>query len=285
MKVFDYLDYRRFIRDSVESLQQENPHLSVRELLRRVRCSSPSYYKEVIVDAKKRMSLATARRFAEFFRLPTEETDYFLLLVQYNQAKSELERIRFYEQLLQVMPKSSVEDHFLSINEYGYLSDWHNSVVRELLPLAEAFANRDTGEREALARLLRVRISEGQIDIAIKLLESLKFIRRDKQGNYVKSAVAIKNGDKTPAAFRTLCQFTDLGKSVINTTDPLYRLFKIAVLSMNEENFAVIEKKINDVCSEIVALSGTSQTPPDRLYALNIQFFPLTRLPGESKAG
>jgi len=265
----------------VESMQTENPHLSVREVLRRVHCSSPSYYKEVIVDAKKRMSLATARRFAEFFRLSTGETDFFLLLVQYNQAKSELERIRFYEQILQVMPKSSVEDHFLNINEYGYLSDWHNSVVRELLPLAKAFANRDANEREALARLLRRKIPEGQIDSAIRLLESLNFIRRDRDGNYVKSEVAIKNGDKTPAAFRTLCQFTDLGKSIINTTDPLYRLFKIAVLSMNEENFAVIEKKINDVCSEIVALSGTSQRPPDRLYALNIQFFPLTRLPEE----
>ena len=282
MDLYSYLDYRQFIRDRVEALRTEYANLSIREMLRRVRCSSPSYYKEVVIDARKNMSIATARRFAEFFKLSGDETGYFILLLQYNQAKTELERLAFYRQLLQFKKKAATDDHFLTISEYGYMAEWQNTVIRELLPLVGDFGNRNPDERTALAQLLRVKLTDRQIDEAIRLLESLRFIKKNTRGNYRKTATTIRAENQSPAAFRTLCQFMELGKSVINTTDPLYRLFKVAVMSMNKETCAIIEKKISDVCREIVEIAATG-SDVDRLYALNLQFFPLTKLPEERK--
>jgi uncharacterized protein (TIGR02147 family) len=163
------------------------------------------------------------------------------------------------------------------------MAQWQNTVIRELMPLLGDFGNRGREEREAIARLLRMNVSDRQIDDAIKLLEMLKFIKKDRKGNYRKTDAAIKADKKTPAAFKMLSQFTDLGKSIINTTDPEHRLFKIAVLSMNRAIRAVIEKRIDEMCQEIVGLSGSASGKADRLYAMNIQFFPLTRLPEEEK--
>ena len=281
MNIYSYLDYRQFLRDRIDTLRRENDKLSIRELLRRVQCSSPSYYKEVVVDARKKMSLTTARRFAAFLRLSADETGYLLLLVQYNQAVSDVDRQHFYELLLRCRKKPAAENHFLKISEYGYMSEWHHTVIRELLPLLGDFGNRNGEERARLARLLRVNLTDRQIDEAITILEKLKFIRKNEDGNFEKSDSTIRIEQKSPAAYRALCRFLDMGKSIIPATDSLYRLFKVAVLGMNRDTAAVIEKKINDLCQEIVSIAGTAE--PDRLYAMNIQFFPLTRLPEENE--
>ena len=280
MNIYSYLDFRQFLRDRIDALRRDNNNLSIREILRRVRCASPSYYKEVVVDGKKKMSLSTARRFAAFLQLSADETAYLLLLVQYNQAASTIDRQHFYEAMIDLRKPPVTDDHFLTIGEYGYVAEWYHTVIRELLPLLEEFGNRSAGERRMLAGLLRVHLTDRQIDEAINLLEALTFIRKNGDGNYEKSDTTIRVEQKSPAAYQALCRFLDVGKTVISSTDPLYRLFKVAVLGTNRETAAVIEKKINEVCQEIVQIAGTSGN--DRLYALNIQFFPLTRLPEES---
>ncbi len=282
MNIYSYSDYRRFIRDEIESLRKENPKLSIREILRRVGCSSPSYYKEVIIDGRKNMSVPVARRFSDFLKLSGNEAEYFLLLVQYNQAKTELERLSFYEKLLNFRKRTASEDYFLKVNEYGYMMDWCNMVVRELLPLAGDFGNRSEAERNALVQLLRVKLSEKQIDDSIRLLEALNFIKKNSRGNYRKTDATIRAENKSPAAFQTLCQFTELGNRVINTTDPQYRMFKVAVTAMSGKSYKIIEKKISDLCREIVEIASSADgAETDRLYAINIQFFPLTKLPEE----
>jgi uncharacterized protein (TIGR02147 family) len=281
MSIYQYLDYRQFIRDRVSALQSENDNLSIREILRRVECTSPSYYKEVIVDGKKRMSLVVARRFAHFLTLTTPETDYFILLVQFNQAKTELERLHFYEKLIHFKQKPQNENHFLTIREYGYMANWQNLVIRELLPLLSAFGNRSAAERAELAAKLRIPITDKQIDSAIALLESLRFIRKDDSGNYRKTDTTIRAETRSPAAYKMLCQFTDLGKEVINTSEVQDRLFKVAILSMNKENRAIVDKKLDSVCQEIVEIAGADDESADRLYGMNILFYPLTKLPEE----
>ena len=281
MSIYQYVDFRQFIIDRVETLQAENEHLSIREILRRVECSSPSYYKEVIVDGKKRMSLAVARRFGKFLKLSPPETEYFILLVQFNQAKTELERLHFYERIIHFKQKPQTENHFLTIREYGYMAHWQNVVIRELLPLLSSFGNRNAAERAVLASKLRIPITDRQINDAIALLESLRFVSKDGDGNYRKTATAIRAETRSPAAYKMLCQFTDLGKEIINASDVRQRLFKVAVLGMNKENRAVIEKKLDEVCQEIVEIAGADKDKVDRLYGMNIQLYPLTKLPEE----
>jgi uncharacterized protein (TIGR02147 family) len=163
------------------------------------------------------------------------------------------------------------------------MAQWYHMVIRELLPLLPEFGNRTQEERHALSKLLRVRLTDRQIDETIKLLERLKFIQRNEQGNFEKTDAAIRSEKKSPAAYTTLCQFMDIGKTIINTTDIPSRLVKMAVLSMNSDIFSIIERKINEAFQEIADIAGTAKPDIDRLYAINIQLFPLTRLPEEER--
>jgi len=205
-----------------------------------------------------------------------------MLLLQYNQAKTELERVHFYEKLLTAEKKTASSDHVLDVNEYDYMTSWRNAAIRELLGVFPDFGNRGPEERRRLSQALRVPVSDRQIDEAIALLEKLKFIRKNSRGNYRKTDSTIKAEKKSPSAYQALCQFVDLGKAVINTTAPHNRAFKVAVLGIDRDTCSIIEKKIDEVCREIVEIAGARTSGADRVYAMNIQFFPITKLPEEA---
>lgn len=282
MDIYTYHDFRRYISDRIDVLREEQPSLSIREILRRVECTSPSYYKEVILDGKRRMSSTAARRFASFLMLSADETEYFLLLLDYNQATTELDKVHFLDRLMKFKKPAVTPNHFLSVNEYGYMAEWYHAVVRELLPLFPDFGNRDETERRKLAGLLRIKLTEQQIDASVTLLENLKFIRKNSDGNYEKTDIALRVEKKTPAAYKTLFDFMNIAKTVINSTDSSARMVKMGVLSLSGEACSIIEKKLNEAFQEIVDIAADAAPAVDRLYTVNIQFVPLTKLPGEA---
>lgn len=284
MNIYSYTDYRQFIKARVEELRKRIPKLSIRELLRRVGCTSPSYYKEVILDGKIKMSLSKARDFAAFFNLSGTETAYLLLLVQYTHAKTQNERIYLYEQMLksEKPPPSATDDRILTVNEYAYLSNWYLSAIREVLQFYPGFGNRNREERLRLSRFFCVKMTEEQICEAIDILERLGFIAKNEAGNYRKTAQNIRSVQKTPAAYKTLCHHMQMAQTIINTAPPASRVFKTMVLSMTEETYLLIENKINELSREIYSLLNKEKHREDRLYSLSMQFFPLTKLPEES---
>lgn len=279
MNLYDYTDYRAFLKASFSELRRANKNLSVREILRRIGTTSPSYYKEVVIDAKKNMSPAMARKFASFLKMDANETSFFLALVGYNQAVKESERIRFYEELLLCKSHKTPEARFLEIREYQYLSTWELSAIREFLHFYKGFKNQDSKEREKLANCFLPKITEQKVDKAIEILESLGFIEKDTNGCYRKTTQNIRCTNKTSAAYLTLCQNMKHALQIINQANPETRIFKNIIVSTSASTYKILEKKIQEFCKEILNIVSSDTNPEDRLYSLGLQFFPLTKLP------
>lgn len=284
MNVYCYTDYRLFLKDSFSTLQRTNANLSIREILRRIGSSSPSYYKEVVIDGKKNMGSSMARKVAAFLKLDSAETDYFLALVGYNQAKKELERSQYYEKLMLSKGCSQAENRFLTAQEYAYLSSWEISAIREFLHFYKNFKNRNDDERKDLACNFLPKLTVDQLDNAIEILESLKFIKKDVDGNYCKTSHNIRSVEKTPAAYLTLCQNMKHALEIINTAPSEARIFKNVIVSISSQTYSVIEKRIQEFSKEIIDIVSNDTLPEDQLYSLGVQFFPLTRkLKGDKK--
>jgi uncharacterized protein (TIGR02147 family) len=283
MNLYDYTNYREFLKATFAELRRGNKNLSMREILRRIGTASPSYFKEVVIDAKKNMSPAMARKFANFLKMDSNETSFFLALVGYNQAVKESERIRFYEELLRYKSHKTSEARFLEICEYQYLSTWELSAIREFLHFYKGFKNLDSKEREKLADCFLPKITEQQVAKAIEILESLGFIKKDSKGCYRKSSQNIRCINKTPAAYLTLCQNMKHALQIIDQVDPETRIFKNLIVSISAPAYKILEKKIQEFCKEILNIVSNDSNPEDRIYSLSIQFFPLTKLPEDKK--
>ncbi len=283
MSVYNYNDYRLFLRDETARLRRKNRNLSIREMLRRVGISSPSYYKEVVVDAKKNMSPAMARKFAWYLKLDKNETEYFAALVGFNQARTEIDRNRHYEKIIGFTHKESIESKFLSIDEYKYISSWEIPAIREALQFHKNFGNRDAKERKQLADRFLPKVTEEQVAQAIRLLESLGFIKKDSRGNFHGTRLSLRCKEKTPAAYALLCQNIKHAQEIINRASRESRVFRALIVNISKQSYDLIESKVNEFCKEVLEIASNDSCEADRLYSLGIQFFPLMKIPEDGE--
>lgn len=99
-RVFDYMDYRRFLKDFYLYKKGSSSSFSYRSFSRLAGLRSSNFFK-FVMDGKRNLSLSGIYRFASALSLKTEEIRFFTDLVLFDQAESEKERNHYYEQILQ----------------------------------------------------------------------------------------------------------------------------------------------------------------------------------------
>ena len=85
--VFDYLDYREFLKDFYEKRKQEGSYFSYRLFSSRVGIDA-SYLAKVIIKTRH-ISNKSIPAFIKFCGLKGKEADYFENLVYFGKAKSD----------------------------------------------------------------------------------------------------------------------------------------------------------------------------------------------------
>lgn len=95
--LFNYLDYRHFLRDWLQSAKK-NYGFSYRFFSKRAGLKSPSLYK-MVMDGERDLVEGSLHKFLEGLNLSVKEKEYFATLVLYNQARSDEHRERYLGRL------------------------------------------------------------------------------------------------------------------------------------------------------------------------------------------
>jgi uncharacterized protein (TIGR02147 family) len=275
VNIYSYMDFREFMRKWVEQYRKTN-QLTNREIGRRLGVGSPSYYSDVFLKDKKIPSVKVAEKIAEMMKLSRKETEYLFLMIDLKRVKTDIERTNIMEEMLKYWKGASPDVHVLERNEINFMSEWQNAVLFELIPLLNKFGNRNSEERQDVIRKLRPNITETQINKAIELLESMKFIAKDKKGNYVKTDKILR-GDKPYFIINTLSKLVNIGNRIVGVTKPEHRQFRSLFLPVSEEVYTIMQKRIDTFCQDLIDITRKASKKADRLYNMNLQFFPLTR--------
>ena len=90
--VFQYEDYRVYLRDRFQELQAANPAFSQRGLARKAGIANPGFFNEVI-KGRRRLSPAAALKMAYGLDLSREETEYFSALVDWAESREPRARL------------------------------------------------------------------------------------------------------------------------------------------------------------------------------------------------
>lgn len=93
VNLFQYLDYRDFLRDWLVSAKK-NYGFSYRVFSRRAGLKSPSLYK-MVMDGQRDLIEGSLHKFLEGLSLTVKEKAYFATLVLYNQARTEEHKERY----------------------------------------------------------------------------------------------------------------------------------------------------------------------------------------------
>ncbi|QQR81755.1 MAG: TIGR02147 family protein [Deltaproteobacteria bacterium] len=125
--IFEYLNYRTFLRDLFQFKKDEKLGFSFRTFSRLAGLKSSNFLK-LIIDGKRNLSADAIHKFAKAFKLTKEETQFFETLVHFDQAQSVEEKNFYYERVMR--SKSYQDVRPLDASQYTYFSNWHFVALR-----------------------------------------------------------------------------------------------------------------------------------------------------------
>ncbi|QQS03505.1 MAG: TIGR02147 family protein [Fibrobacterota bacterium] len=267
--LFEYFEYRLWLRDAYEARKSRNPAFSHRYIAGKAGFGSSGTFARIL-DGSRNLSMDGAMALSRVFGLNRAEKEYFEHLVLHNQAEGEAER-RFFLEKLAAVRKSRVVQ--LREHQMALFDDWRRLALRETLDLVE---HRD--DFQALGELLSPPASADEAREALEVLQELGLARPDEDGIWRKTEAVLTTPDEgVHQAVRRFQRDTmDLAKDALDRHPPKEREIATLTLAISDAMMERVKDKIRQLRREILEMAREDDRP-DRVHQVNFQVFPLTR--------
>lgn len=267
--ITDYRNYRAFIQDYYEEKKRSSA-FSWREFAKRAGFASGSYLK-LVCDGHTRLTADGAEKTAAAMNLSHFEHHYFLLMVEYENAKDDAKRKRAFEEMLALAHANKV--NVLGEDFYTYFESWKNPVLRELAPAMPGARPLE------IAKNCLQEITAADVASSLVFLTYKGLLKRDRNGHYHQTRKSVSTGtmDVVPEAVRSMHH--QMGGFALKALDELpmsERSFSGLTLGITKRNYNRILDELAECRRRIVAIA-TEDDDTDQVYRLNMQFFPLTK--------
>lgn len=274
--VFEFTDYREFIKAYYQMQKANNPHFSFQ-----VFCINSGFtnkgFVHNVMHGVKNLSRVSAMKFSQGMRLTKSESDFFENLVFFNQAKNVKEKTHYFEKLQTVKPMTSeasvakkITDH-----QFAFYSKWYCSAIRSIIDL---FPEKSE-DYAWIGRNLYPPVSAVTVRNSIKTMIKLGLIE--------KTNIRLRVKDKTITTGR---EAKNLALAHFHTE--MLQLAQKALSELPSEKrqitgltLGISPKAYKQICEEIFALQekilklAESDEDSDSVYQLNFHFFPLSNTP------
>ena len=267
--IFDYTDYRRYLREYYAWAKSNQRGFSHRAFMAKTGMSGPNYFKRVM-DGVHNLTENSIPKFAAALGLAEAEGEYFKYLVRFNQADTLEEKDRCFGILMDL--KTPHAHYVLEKAQYDYYTDWYNVAIREMLAFLPYRDNAaEMGKRLAPA------VPPKRVKQSIELLLGLGLIEKGEDGSYRAASKFILTDPDVQSLFipKFHQAMTRLAEAAITRFPKDERYFSSSTVSVSEESYRGIIEIIRRTRQDILRLVGEDQAP-DRVCHLNLQLFPLT---------
>jgi uncharacterized protein (TIGR02147 family) len=266
--IYEYIDYRKLLKDLYEDRKREFSFFSYRYIAQKVGFSSAGFFINV-VQRKRNISSEFIFKFAQLFKMKRAETEYFELLVMFDQAKNHDQKKYYFEKIL-ASKKSKVK--ITDAQHYEFYSRWYYTAVREVLN----FYKFD-GNYAELAKKVSPSITPAEAKKAVALLEGMGFIRKSERGYYqlVDDIITTGYDAKSLAITNFLISTTELARQAIDRFPRERRSMSTLTFSCSADGYAQIEERLKRFRREILEIVR-SDKDIDRVYHINFHVFPMS---------
>jgi uncharacterized protein (TIGR02147 family) len=272
--VFNYTDYRKFLKDRVTELKAADKTFKQKAIAQQVGFKSPGFFTQIL-QGKSNLPERLISGMAEALKLKKMEARYFRLMVQYNQAKSHEKKKQFFEKMTGF---KKGRKQTLDPEAFEFYDKWFYSAIRAVLDY-----HTFKGDYKELARMVMPSITPAEARKAVSVLEKLGMIKKGTGKDYRLTSKHVTTGLDTDSVV--------VNNFVVNTLeiakDALYkfprdkRRLSALTVSVSGEGYKQIQNRIDEFRKELVAMVENDRGI-DRVYQVNFQIFPLTDLEGKS---
>lgn len=279
LSVYDYTDYRKFLRDAYEVRKGLNSAFSHRAIAQKAGFKSNGHFSRIL-SGSLCVSKQVATKLAEVFDLGQRESEYFYQMVRFNQAKQPEEINACFEQM-QASRKNTVR--LLDQDQHEFYRKWFYTAVREALLL---FPSSTEAELRELGRNILPAIGIAEVREAIQVLDKLSLIERNEQNQWVPCEPHLSSGvSPTPSPYLGAFTIHTLGLAMksVNDVPVAERNHSTISMTLSRDAYAQVVDALRDVRKQIQAIVA-QDSKSERVYQLNMNLFPMSSKP-RSKVG
>jgi len=269
MNIFDHTDYRTFLREFCEEKRRTTSFFSYRYLAQKAGIRSTGFISSVL-SGKRNLSLRHVHEIARVLGFSKRETEYFELLVQFNQARTHDEKRRYFERM---RPFRTSTVSVVSTDQYEFYETWHHAAIRELVCTSSL-----GDDYRRIAMLLDPPITPAEARRSVQLLKRLGLIRKDTSGCYRQTDTVVRASDALrPVIIHNYQQATiDVARSALERVPKDRRDFSTLTVSVDADGVEFIRERIARLRAEVLERARNAENP-EGVFQVNVQLFPLSK--------
>lgn len=266
MNIYDYTDYREFLKDHFEFTKTQKSFYSFRYLAQKTGID-PSFYSKII-HGSKHLSSKQLPILIEFLELSESHSQFFQTLYQYNRSNQPQVCERLLKELNLLRQEVGIQ-----ISNFDYFSEWY------VIPLRELLNHYDYKDKpQVLAQLFHPPLKEAEVERALRILLELQMIARNEEGFLKPVDQVITTGTQWQSlAIREFQrQMIQLGAEAIERWPKEQRDISTLTISTSQATLETIQERLTLARKEILDLIQQDESV-EGVYQINMQVFPLTK--------
>lgn len=184
--IYEYDNSIHFLKSILKEKAEINSSYSLRAFAKKLGLSPGAL--SLILNRKKKLSVERAYEVAKALDLNTEETEYFMTLIQLEGAKSEALKIQYLEKVKSLNPKinqsTNLKQAILSLEHFKLISHWYGLAILELISTPKGEWNLKTITK-------KMGLSKIDVELILERLLKLELIEEKKDGSYKRAVETV----------------------------------------------------------------------------------------------
>jgi len=270
MDIYQYDDFRLYLRDVFAARKKEEPSFSYRKFARAAGIRNPGYLLDVI-KGKRSLSAKVLDKVVEIFSLKPAEAEFLGLIVAYGQGRDAEEKQEI-RRSIQIRRNHS---SFARLNpaQARYFDD---TLYLVLLHAVEALDFR--GDYEALGDFLEPPVAAGKVKKAIRELCEWGLVRQHAGGRYLAVDKFLEPPATMPGTVKRMNRDLILQAPEALTRFPADRRhISSVILDLSEKAARRVQDKLEEFRREVFEIArqdGDSR----QVMQLTLMYFPKSKV-------
>jgi uncharacterized protein (TIGR02147 family) len=267
INIFEYFDYRQFLKDFYEHEKKSRPWFSYRYISAKVGLNAGYIIK--VFQEKIHLGQKNVQAFADLTNLEGKERDYFTELVLFGRAKNQNEIEQRFQRLQSI---KGIRFRTIADSKSDFFAQWYHMAIRSLISIYPF----DGKNYRTLASMLSPRITAKEARTSVLLLEKLGMVVYGKDGIYHLTEQFISTGDHwTSAVIRGYQKKNiELSAEALEHHPKELRDVSSVTMTIPIKHIDLIRERIRQFRHELLLMSQDSTTD-NTVVQLNIQMFPV----------
>lgn len=263
--IYDYGDYRTFIKNFYTSKKAESSAFSLTTFARKVGFSKVAI--KYVIDQMRHIADDNIPTFCKALNLDGSEANYFSSLVKFNKSKVMEERNEHFKSMLRIKG-SPLHDRSLDASNIGYFQDWFYPAIAEL-----SFTAGFQKDSQWIRDHLFFKVPKGKIAKAVTYLEVNGYLNGSAP-NFARVKAAEEISSHVGKQF--ILRQIEIGREAVELQSKDDREVFSLTISVDEAKFQLAKRMVAEFRHQLHDLLANTEAS-ERVVQINMQMFTLAR--------